>query len=186
MPAISLDDYVTEVTRLVSEASDVGSLVEAIRPLKARLLESADLLPESFREGLDEVPYTRNLLHADPEGRFVVMALVWREGAETPVHDHHTWGVVGCYDREMEVVNFSAPNPEDGHLDPEPKGRLGRGEVVGIVPPRELNIHKMLNHSGGIARTIHTYGDPARICRVYDPETGRATDCRLKFHHQLG
>ncbi|MCB9831135.1 MAG: cysteine dioxygenase family protein [Planctomycetes bacterium] len=186
MTALSLAAYVSEVTRIVdATGGDVTSLVQAIQPLKARLLKTPDLLPARFQEGLEACPYTRNLLHADPKGRFAVVGFVWRAGAETPVHDHQSWGVVGCYGNEMAVVDYSSPCPRDGHLDADREARLQAGQVVCIVPPRERNIHKMLNPSGALSFTIHTYGDAARLCRVYDPRDGRATDCELRFHHQL-
>ena len=183
MGCFSLEDYVAELTRLVETTGDVNRLVDQVAPLKHRLLENADLVPETFREGLERVPYTRNLLYADPEGRFTVMAVVWGPGRETPVHDHESWGVVGGYAEAMEVTNFR-PVPGSG-LEPADPVVLKAGDVVRIVPPRELNIHKMANRGTAPSMTIHTYGDPARLCNVYDPKTGRANPCELTFHHVL-
>ena len=38
-----------------------------------------------------EQTYSRHVLHADPHGRFTVMALIWSPGQFSPVHAHYTW-----------------------------------------------------------------------------------------------
>ena len=34
-------------------------------------------------------------MHAEPDGSFSVVGLVWRPGQITPIHDHVTWCVIG-------------------------------------------------------------------------------------------
>lgn len=42
--------------------------------------------------------YARHLLYEDPLKRFEVLALVWKDGQSTPLHDHDgTWGVEGVF-----------------------------------------------------------------------------------------
>jgi predicted metal-dependent enzyme (double-stranded beta helix superfamily) len=41
----------------------------------------------------DPATYRCHLLHAEPDGSFSVVALVWRPGQATPIHDHVTWCV---------------------------------------------------------------------------------------------
>jgi predicted metal-dependent enzyme (double-stranded beta helix superfamily) len=50
--------------------------------------------PEAARPARDD-SYARHLLHRDRNNRFVVLALVWRPGQGTPIHDHSCWGVMG-------------------------------------------------------------------------------------------
>ncbi|MCA9319849.1 MAG: cysteine dioxygenase family protein [Planctomycetes bacterium] len=184
MDCMSLNEYVAAVTALVSKPVTPTELVSRIKPLKERLLAQPELIPATFHEGLDRVAYTRNLLYADPAERFTVMAIVWGAGKGTPVHDHATWGVVGCYGETVSVVNYD-PADEHGVLRPHAKSTLPSGQVVTVTPPRLENIHQMMNECDRPAISIHTYGDPARLCRVYDPKTGRHNDCELSFHHGL-
>lgn len=181
----ALNDYVEGVTRLVDECTPTADLVAAIEPLKRKLIACEGIVPKSCFDGLDDVPYTRNLLHADPEGRFTVMAVVWGAGRSTPAHDHETWGVVGVHDGAIDVTDYCSPCREDGHLDKKGNRTLTTGDVCCIVPPRTENIHKMHNSSAAPVVTIHTYGDPAKRCRIYDPASGNATDRELRFHHVL-
>ena len=177
-----LKDYVNAVTDLVDKGTKVEELVAKIESYKSELLQIDGLFAEEWREGLDQVPYTRNLMHADPKGRFTVMGIIWGPGAKTPVHDHETWGVVGCYEGPVMAVNYTY-DAEGCALRDSGKLEIGRGTVVGIVPPRLENIHHMENPAGQAKMTIHTYGDPAKLCRVYNPENASTSTCEMTFHH---
>lgn len=182
MPAFTVREYAAEVTRILETAESIDSAVNAIAPLKRRLLDNPDLVPPICYEGLADVKYTRNLLYGDPEGRFVVMALVWNPAKESPVHDHETWGVVGTYTAGIHVTNYSEPE-KDGRLRELNTARLDAKRVVKILPPRESNIHKMGNPGTDPVVTIHTYGDRALAARIYDPGSGEKSDVALKYHH---
>ena len=185
MEALCLADYVTSVERVLNDAHCVEDAIGAIVDLKRRLLLSPGLVLPRFLEGIEKVPYTRSLLHADPAGRFTVLALVWAPGKESPVHDHESWGVVGAYQSSIDVVDFAPPGT-DGALHECSRTCANSGEVIAILPPRTHNIHRMSNVGASTpAFTIHTYGDPATLCRVYDPTDGRHFDRPLRFHHAL-
>ncbi|MAJ28453.1 MAG: hypothetical protein CMJ92_03520, partial [Planctomycetes bacterium] len=92
----------------MSQLSDlVGSFDETIVGVKneRRRLNSLVEVVENYCAGvtdefLDQFEgssqkYTRHLLHADPEDRFSLLALVWKPGQGTPIHDHPSWGVIG-------------------------------------------------------------------------------------------
>ena len=185
MVITSLSDYVKQVTEKVSTTDDPRELVETILPLKEELLQIPDLIPDTFMTPVEGAAYTRNLLYADPKGRFVVMALVWRPQAETPPHDHRSWGVVGGYSNTMAVVNFAEPAGSEEPLKPIGEGSLPPGHATAVLPPRKCNLHVMKNPSQDVAITIHTYGDPADSCRCYCPNTGREEDVALDFHARL-
>jgi 3-mercaptopropionate dioxygenase len=181
---LSVAEYAAAVTRCVDAARCVEDLVAAIAPLKRRLLANECLIPDICRDGLESVAYTRNLLYGDPDGRFSILALVWNPQRESPVHDHENWGVVGAYTSGIQVTEYSAPLA-DGSLQPKPTVTLAAGDVVTIVPPRLMNIHKMGNPGREPVVTVHTYGDRALACRVYNPQNGKANDVQLKYHHVL-
>lgn len=183
--SLGLADYVAAVRDIVASARGADEAVAAIAPLKRRLLLRGDeLCPETFFEGLDKLPYTRNLLHADPEGRFTVMAVVWGAGKESPIHDHETWGVVGVLRECIEVVDYECAG-EGAPPSPRTIFTCRVGDVLEIRPPRLRNIHKMGNRGDRPCLTLHTYGDPARLCRVYSPRNGACADRPLSFHHAL-
>ena len=182
MGAMSLEEYVNHVSKVLDSTKESAEIVSQLIHAKKALLSTKNLIPERFQNGLDDLPYTRNLLHMDPEKRFVILSLVWRQNAETPAHDHCSWGVVGNYCGEMAMVDYELA---DSELKPSSPVALTEGHVVGINPPRDHNIHKMLNVNNGITYTIHTYGDPGVACRSFDVRTGRCEENEMVFHNQL-
>ena len=183
-----ISEYAGEVARLLEAGLTGAELVGKIAPLKQRLLETPDLIPDVCHQGLDENPYTRSLLYADPAGRFTVMACVWAPSRQSLPHDHTAWGVVGAYRDGIEVVDYDVADQETRTLVERSPGRrpLHRGDVMRILPPREHNIHVMANSGPTASISIHTYGDSARECRTYNLRTGQTTDRNLVFHHEIG
>ena len=55
---------------------------------------SPEVLPNDQRLG-DPDGYQSHPLYTAPDGAFSIVALVWRPGQVTPIHDHVTWCVFG-------------------------------------------------------------------------------------------
>jgi 3-mercaptopropionate dioxygenase len=56
-----------------------------------RHLPSPRILTAEQRAGDDET-FRSHVLHSEPDGSFSIVALVWRPGQMTRIHDHVTWG----------------------------------------------------------------------------------------------
>ena len=65
-----------------------------MKPAMAALLTADDPIPAAGMESLDGEA-VGNLLYADPDGRFHVLAVVFPEGTSSGVHHHGCWGVIG-------------------------------------------------------------------------------------------
>src|SRR5882672_2189498 len=85
-----------------------------------------------------------------PVGSFSIVALVWRPGQVTRIHDHLTWCVFGViqgvehedlFDSDLNLIGCS-----DNHV----------GDVSGFAPPGD--IHRVHNTGGTTAISIHVYG----------------------------
>lgn len=91
--------------------------------------------------------------HAEPDGAFSIVAVVWLPGQITPVHDHLAWCAFG--------VLQGAEHEELFRLDGarlRPVGAVtGRaGEVSGFAPPGD--IHRVRNAGDDVAISLHVYG----------------------------
>ncbi|GEB52861.1 MULTISPECIES: cysteine dioxygenase family protein [Streptomyces] len=137
-------------------------------------LGAADLLTAAQREP-DPERYRQHLLHAEQDGSFSLVALVWLPGQRTPVHDHVSWCVTGVHEGEEHERRYRL-------LPAEAAGDSARlvatedvvnplGSVCGFAPPGD--IHRVWNGGESLAVSIHIYGaDISRlgssVRRVYE------------------
>ncbi|MCG3041905.1 cysteine dioxygenase family protein [Streptomyces sp. S1A] len=137
-------------------------------------LGAPGLLTPGQCEG-DPERYRQHLLHAEADGSFSVVALVWLPGQRTSVHDHVSWCVTGVHQGEEHERRYRLL-PADS---PGGRARLTatgdvvnpQGSVCGFAPPGD--IHRVWNGGSDKAVSIHVYGaDVSRlgssVRRVYD------------------
>jgi len=123
-------------------------------------LPSPDILTEKQQIG-DPEGYRSYVLHTEPDGAFSIVALVWRPGQVTPIHDHVTWCVFGVVQgvEHEELFRLDATNEcllASGARTNE------AGDVSGFAPPGD--IHRVRNVGDSTAISIHVYGtDVSRV-----------------------
>lgn len=121
------------------------------------LLADRTWLPDSAQAGSTE-RYTQHVLVVAPDRSFSVVALVWRPGQATPIHDHVCWCVVGVYEGEESQTRYHLMRSgADRYLVEAGRQRAGRGDCSSLVPPEE-NIHRVSNAGTGRAISLHVYG----------------------------
>lgn len=143
------------MSRLVAGATAAArvepqGVLEAIRGS----LFDLDLLAEEHRRASPD-RYTRHLVHADPDGLFSVLAIVWGPGQGSPVHGHHTWCAVGVYAGEL-VETFYRPGPEGA--DPVAEREVLRRPGDQCFDAGGPGIHRIRNDGHDVAISIHVYG----------------------------
>jgi predicted metal-dependent enzyme (double-stranded beta helix superfamily) len=109
-------------------------------------------------------------LHVEADGSFSIIAVVWRPGQVTPIHDHTTWCVFGVIQGVEHEDVFDADLNLVGQSD------SAVGDVNGFAPPGD--IHRVHNTGDEVAISIHIYGtDVTRIGssvrRTYDRPVAR-------------
>jgi predicted metal-dependent enzyme (double-stranded beta helix superfamily) len=142
---------------LVATNRDPHAIAVRVGMLLRSALADAALLEQRHREPAPD-RYRQHLVHVHPEGRYSIVALVWKPGQATPIHDHRCWCVVGVWrGRERETTY-------DLHLDGDSRYLLQRnvvetraGDVSVLVPPEE-DIHRVENGGSELAISLHVYG----------------------------
>ncbi len=171
--------FIGDMTSLTGGAwqdKDEAAIVEVGAKLLGELVKHDDWLPDSAAK----VPahgYAQNLLWCDPFERFCVVSFVWAPSANTPVHDHQMWGLVGMLRGSETSLHFTR-HPETGVLVPGELNKLEPGEVEVLVPaPRNPggDIHQVTNalaDQGSVS--IHVYGGNIGAVRrhTFDVKTG--------------
>jgi len=170
--------FIGDMTSLVGGAwqdRDEAAIVEVGQQLLGELVRHDDWLPEPMAE-CPPHGYAQNLLWCDPFERFSVVSFVWAPAAETPVHDHQVWGLVGML-RGSEASQAYMLDPATGALIAGVARTLLPGDVEVLLPAKG-DIHKVTNASSNRSSlSIHVYGGNIGAIRRrrFDPATGASS-----------
>jgi len=154
-PATRLSPLVLGIRTMVERRADWAATAQLVADQLRRHLPTPDVLTAEQRLGSPDDYCTHNL-HVEPDGSFSIVALVWRPGQFTRIHDHVTWCVLGV----VQGVEYEERFDVDLNL----LGRYenGLGHVSGFAPPGD--IHRVRNSGDTTAISIHVYGtDLSRV-----------------------
>ncbi|MBD5655301.1 MAG: cysteine dioxygenase family protein [Candidatus Eremiobacteraeota bacterium] len=114
-------------------------------------------LPSEYRTTSDAA-YTQHLLHVAENQSFSVVALVWKPGQQTPIHDHRGWCAVAvCEGAECET-RYRVCSDENGPYLLEVSSHvLEPGKTVALLP-NGSDVHRVSNCSQGLTVSLHVYG----------------------------
>jgi predicted metal-dependent enzyme (double-stranded beta helix superfamily) len=155
-----VDELLSGVRAAVQRRAGWRETAQLVAAELERRLPSPDVLTREQRNG-DAAGYRSHVLHTESDGTFSIVALVWRRGQVTPVHDHVTWCVFGVI-QGVEYEELFTLDEENGCLVEAGKTANWAGDVSGFAPPGD--IHRVRNVGGETAISIHIYGtDVSRI-----------------------
>jgi 3-mercaptopropionate dioxygenase len=139
----------------IDRRHDSARTARAVARVLRRHPLSADILTADERLG-DPLDYRTHTLHVEPDGLFSIVALVWRPGQSTRIHDHISWCVFQVVQGVEHEEVFSESLGLVGVSDNRP------GDVSGFAPPGD--IHRVRNVGDTVAISLHIYG--ADLSRV--------------------
>jgi 3-mercaptopropionate dioxygenase len=159
------------MTTITAHRTGLGELVAAIRAevlrgrdwnataagVEAVLLENppaASLLEEAELTGAPDRA-AGHRLHVEDDGSFSVLAIVWREGQWTSIHDHVTWCVFAGVQGEVAEERYRLDG-DGARLVPAGRQRHPVGSTACEIPPGD--IHRLGNPHVETAITLHVYG----------------------------
>ena len=154
-PAGRLTPLVDGIRTAVNSHADWDQTAQHVADQLRRHLPTPDVLTAEQQLGSPD-GYRGHTLHVEPDGSFSIVALVWRPGQFTRIHDHVTWcafGVIqGVEHEELFDADGNVIGRSDNHV----------GDVSGFAPPGD--IHRVHNTAAETAISIHVYGtDVTRV-----------------------
>jgi predicted metal-dependent enzyme (double-stranded beta helix superfamily) len=181
---------VDETRRLTAEITDTAARVEALRPAFGKLLAADSWLPKAYGEpdlksGMGSGIGQYALYRAE-DGSLCLFSLVIPAGAETPIHDHLAWGLIGVYrGMQSETVYRRLDDGRDeskAQLEVARKQTVKRGEFYTLLPPLD-DIHFVKTVSRGPSVSIHLLAnDTACVTRHrFDATSGIVTPFRSGY-----
>ncbi len=93
-PTTQLSPLVASIRTAVDSHADWAETAQLVADQLRRHLPTPDMLTAAQRLGSPE-GYRAHNLYVEPDGSFSIVALVWRPGQITRIHDHVTWCVFG-------------------------------------------------------------------------------------------
>jgi 3-mercaptopropionate dioxygenase len=175
--------FVATVRAAIGAARSPEAACEAIRPDYADLLADPDWLPTSYQQSVPGSGMGGGigqwLLFRSADRSLSLFSLVVPPGAQTPVHDHLAWGLVGLYRGTQEEEIYAE---RDGHLALQERRPLAPGDFYALLPPRD-DIHRVRTTSPETSVSIHLLtNDTGCVWRhTYEPESGERTPFRSGY-----
>ena len=173
-------DFVAGVRAAIEDAGSPAQACEAIRPSFAELLADPAWLPDRFQEGDPESGMGGGigqwLLFRAEDRSLSLFSLVVPSGAQTPVHDHLAWGLVGLYRGTQDEEIY------DERVDLKEQRALAPGDFYALLPPRD-DIHRVRTTSAEQSVSIHLLtNDTGCVWRhAYDPASGEERPFRSGY-----
>jgi predicted metal-dependent enzyme (double-stranded beta helix superfamily) len=181
---------IKETQRLTHHLAGAAARVEALRPAFGKLLASDNWLPKAYGEpdlksGMGSGIGQYALYRAE-DGSLSLFSLVIPAGAETPIHDHLAWGLIGVYrGRQSETVYRRLDDGQDeskAQLEVARRQVVQQGEFYTLLPPLD-DIHFVKTVSEGPSVSIHLLAnDTACVTRHrFDAAAGTVTAFRSGY-----
>ena len=176
-------DFVADVSAAIGAAPSPAQACAAIRPAFAQLLAEPDWLPSGYQQPAHHSGMGGGigqwLLYRAVDRTLTLFALVVPPAAETPIHDHLAWGLVGLY-RGTQVEEIYVADA--GALECVERRTLARGDFYALLPPRN-DIHRVRTTSSEASVSIHLLtNDTGCVWRhTFDERSGETTPFRSGY-----
>jgi predicted metal-dependent enzyme (double-stranded beta helix superfamily) len=110
----------------------------------------------------------RHIVYVDPEDAFVITAITWLPGQQSPVHGHYVWCAFGVAEGELTEELFRTPGEM---IEPFATNTLRAGDLAELDLGGPL-YHRVSNRTQAPVVTLHVYGVAANslttgINRIY-------------------
>ena len=180
-------DFVAGVRAAIEDAGSPAEACDAIRPSFAHLLADPAWLPERFQKDDPDSGMGGGigqwLLFRAEDRSLTLFSLVVPSGAQTPVHDHLAWGLVGLYSGTQDEDIYA----ERGEgIELVESRALAPGDFYALIPPTD-DIHRVRTTSPQTSVSIHLLtNDTGCVWRhAYDADSGQRTPFRSGYVNVL-
>jgi 3-mercaptopropionate dioxygenase len=175
--------FIAGVRESIGAATTPQDACDSIRPRFAELLADPSWLPHEYQSSAPESGMGGGigqwLLFRAADRSLSLFSLVVPPDAQTPVHDHLAWGLVGLYRGTQDEEIYAG---RDGGLELLERRALGPGDFYALIPPQN-DIHRVRTTSTETSVSVHLLtNDTGCVWRhSYDPESGEQAPFRSGY-----
>ncbi|MBF9032427.1 hypothetical protein HKCCE3408_18670 [Rhodobacterales bacterium HKCCE3408] len=159
MTLYSVTDYVRDIREIFYRETEIGRIVERIKPLALRLAQDPNWFHERYRRTDPDQGVGLHLLHEEDNHDLAVFAIAWAPGLGVPPHNHKTWAVVAGIEGQEHETTYrrldDGSAPGFAELEATHAETLYPGTAVCCMPD---DIHSVFNNGDRVAVSLHTYG----------------------------
>ena len=181
---------INETRRLTHDITDTPARVAALRPAFAKLLAADGWLPKEYAEpdlksGMGGGSGQYALYRAE-DGSLCLFSLVIPSGAQTPIHDHLAWGLIGVYRGVQDETVYrridDGADESIAKLEVARQQTVKQGDFYTLLPPLD-DIHYVKTVSDTPSISIHLLAnDTACVTRHrFDIRSGIVTPFRSGY-----
>jgi len=185
-----LEAFIAHVLDVVAATPSPPRRVERMRPAFGELLSASNWLPDEFTCAKPNSTMgggiASYLIYRRADRALTLHALIVPVGAQTPIHDHLAWGLVGLYRGEQDEEVFRRHDRGEisgkASLSLVERRALKPGDFYTLLPP-EGDIHRVRTTSSVPSISIHLLGsDLGCVLRhAYDLPHGMVHDFRSGY-----
>jgi 3-mercaptopropionate dioxygenase len=178
--------FVAAAREAIAGAASPAAACEAIRPRFAALLADPDWLAPEYQRDAPQSGMGGGigqwLLFRAGDRALTLFSLVVPAGAQTPVHDHLAWGLVGLYRGTQDEEIYARDDAGGGALLLRERRALRPGDFYVLLPPRD-DIHRVRTTSPETSVSIHLLtNDTGCVWRhAYEPDSGAVRPFRSGY-----
>jgi 3-mercaptopropionate dioxygenase len=175
--------FIAGVRESIRAATTPQQACDSIRPRFAELLADPGWLPPEYQSPAPESGMGGGigqwLLFRAADRSLSLFSLVVPPDAQTPVHDHLAWGLVGLYRGTQDEEIYAG---RDGGLELLERRALSPGDFYALIPPQN-DIHRVRTTSTETSVSVHLLtNDTGCVWRhSYDPESGEQAPFRSGY-----
>ncbi|MGI8476752.1 MAG: hypothetical protein ACR2OO_10325 [Thermomicrobiales bacterium] len=163
--APALRAFIENVESVRADQADPRLIVATLRPAFAALMADQSWLPDAFAEPSEASGMGGGigmwLLYRAGDGGLAFSSLVVPPAAQTPVHDHLAWGLVGLFrgtqDEEAFAWRDDAAIEGSARLDLVERRSIVPGDMYELLP--ENDIHRVRTTSTQTSVSLHLLGN---------------------------
>ena len=169
----TLQDFVEDARRIVSQGLSAGDAVEALTPLLQRVVAQPDCLDDISGES---GAVRGSSVYVDEN--LTVRVVSWKPGSSTPVHNHNSWVLIGGVKGNERNANYrrldDGSRPWHAKLEEAETVDIRAGVCNSLLPPHDIHA---VTIPEGEAVAVHVYGaDLGREWRYqFNLETGEVS-----------
>src|SRR5918995_3149081 len=132
-----LDELAAAVRIAVGKRAGWQETAQLVASELERHLPAPSILTPDQRTG-DPETYRSHVLYSEPDGSFSIVALVWRPGQVTRIHDHVTWCVFGVIQGMEYEELFKLDRKRECLVEAGDRVNARRA-VGGFLPPGQIH-----------------------------------------------